>query len=189
LAYNDPMTTVGHSLTGLSIGLLCMPARWRRLAKTALLVAFVLLANVPDYRYVREYGYRHSLLVNVPMILAAALLLALRPGWRRRIGGWPVVGAGAGAWLSHLLLDTFYSDGGGIFLFYPSRAVHLSLSMPWFDTLNYGWEPTARTARILGTEAAVYGTLVLLCMLIRSALQRHRRTRVALHPQDELEGR
>jgi hypothetical protein len=40
---------------------------------------------------------------------------------------------GASAWLSHLLLDSFYNHGKGISIFWPFSKARLALPIPWFD--------------------------------------------------------
>jgi membrane-bound metal-dependent hydrolase YbcI (DUF457 family) len=157
---------------GASIGVLCMPRRWRWEGKAALLAGFAFLANVPDFRFHPRYPVRHSLFVNLALLAGPVLVLALWPRLRRAAGGWRVIAAGAAAWLSHLLLDTFYCHGAGLGVFWPISTARINLAMPWFDTLKYGWVATARTARILATEAAFYGAILGACLLLRRGLSR-----------------
>ena len=168
------MSPVGHSLMGCSLGVLCMPARWRRRGKALLLFVFVILANVPDFKYAYRYDVRHSLFVNVPAIAALVAVLAAWPGLRNRLGGWGVIAGGAAAWMSHLLLDSFYSHGGGVPLLWPLSSTRASLAMPWFHTLRGGWDFSAHTARVAAIELAFYGPILGMCVLARRWVGRRR---------------
>ena len=162
---------VGHSLTGLSIGVLCMPKRSGRIARAGHLLAFVVLASLPDLPVTGwghyRYGRSHSLFVNFALIAVAVGLLAWRGGLRERIGRWPVVVCGAAAWLSHLLLDTFYNHGRGLQMFWPWSRASIALPMPWFSTLRGRWRADLFSLRVAAVEAAFYGAVLLLCILWR----------------------
>jgi hypothetical protein len=92
------MTTAGHILTGLSLGVLVMPRRWRWPAKAAVLLAFCVLADAPDLKFPGwghyKYHVSHSLLMNGLVLGVPALALGLWPAARRRVGGALVVLAG-----------------------------------------------------------------------------------------------
>jgi membrane-bound metal-dependent hydrolase YbcI (DUF457 family) len=83
------------------------------------------------------------------------------------LGGWPLVWAGTAAWLSHLLLDSFYSHGKGVRIFWPLSLDALNLPMPWFDVLQVGIPPHV-ALRIFAVEFAFYGSLLGLCLLWRA---------------------
>ena len=161
------MTTVGHALTGLSIGVLCMPRRWSWAGKGVLLAAFAVLANVPDIPTHDHYRIRHSVFANGAGLLVLMLPLLLRADWRRRVGGWPVLIAAAAAVMSHLLLDSFYNHGRGIGILWPMSGAPLVLPMPWFSTLPGQWELSPRVARIVAIEAAFYGPILGVCAALR----------------------
>ena len=166
------MTGIGHSLTGMSLAALAMPRRWRAPAWLAGMAAFAVLANGPDIDLPfwghAEYLISHSLFVNVPLIAAVLAAAAAWPALRRKLGGWPVLAAGAAAWMSHLLLDSFYGPGHGIRIFWPlSREAALKLPMPWFDALSGGWHLDPVTFRIAAIEVLFYGPLLAICLLWR----------------------
>jgi len=166
------MTGIGHSLTGMSIAAIAMPRRWRTPALLAGMAACAVLANVPDIDLPfwghAEYLISHSIFVNVSLIAAVLAIPAAWPALRRKLGGWPVLAAAAGAWMSHLLLDSFYSGGHGIRIFWPlSREAALKLPMPWFDALSGGWRLDLVTFRIAATEVLFYGTPLAICLLWR----------------------
>lgn len=73
------MTTIGHSLTGLSIGLFALPKKKSRLFITIYAVAFIILANFPDIE-IKNWGHNrydisHSIFVNLLLILILFLSL------------------------------------------------------------------------------------------------------------------
>ncbi len=165
------MTTVGHSLTGLSIAVLTLP-RGKSLT-WYLLVGhmFVFFANVPDFPLPywghANYEVSHSLFVTGMLIIPLALLLLI-PAVNDKIGT-KITAAWAIAWLSHMVLDSLYSHGNGIGIFWPLSDAHLSLPLPWFNTLT--WPPfTEHNRDVFGIELAVYGTVLVLCLLLRRRL-------------------
>lgn len=157
------MTQVGHTLTGV----ICLPekepARW----KIAHLAGFVLLANVPDFRFRylghHRYFISHTVFMNLFVILHVLPVFICLKDIRDKIGGWSVVVGGVLAWLSHLLLDTFYNHGKGVKMFWPFSEVRLALPIPWFSVVKNPPPPlTSETVQILLIELAFYGTLLLL---------------------------
>lgn len=169
------MTTVGHSLMGMSIGVLCVPARWGVWSKVGLLAAFAALGNAPDIANSLTpsgwYGLCHSIFVNgaamIALGLIAWLLLARRPGWRRVIIG------GQAAWASHLLLDATYSHGRGVHIFRPFSSAALVLTVPWFSTLKLPWsDHTAENLKTFAIEGMFYGGILLACVCVRIARKR-----------------
>jgi hypothetical protein len=165
------MTMVGHSLLGLSLGALAIPRGWARRPKLLAFGVLVLLAGAPDlptpFWGHSQYHISHSLFVNLGLIAAVVALAAAAPRLRAALGGWPLLGAGAAAWLSHLLLDSFYSHGKGVRIFWPLSPDSLNLSMPWFDVLGVGIPPAA-ALRIFAIEFVFYGSLLGLCLLWRA---------------------
>jgi len=167
------MTEVGHSLTGLAIGCLSVPARFNKRAKAVYLLGFAALANVPDFP-IKGWGHdlyhvSHSLAVNA--LIIAALIGILRVFCRRFSFSVPkvVVFAAACAWLSHLVLDSFYCHGHGIRIFWPfSSTTALNLAVPWFKVKNVHVSPLDwYNLRISLIEFASYSPLVIACVVFR----------------------
>ena len=165
------MTTVGHSLVGLSIAALTLP-KGRSLTWYLLVVhLFILFANLPDLPLPgwghANYEVSHSFFVT--MLFASTLgLLALVPGVDSAIG-FRVLVFWSLAWLSHMVLDAMYNHGLGIGVFWPFSEAHLVLPVPWFETLT--WPPfTEHNRNVFATELAFYGTLLILCLLLRRRL-------------------
>ena len=170
------MTSVGHSLTGIAIGVLSMPRARSPRFKVVFLAAFAVLANLPDLPVPgwghSRYDISHSVFVNAGWILLAVADMAFLPKVRRVIGGWPVVACAAGAWLSHLLLDTFYNHGRGLAIFWPFSSASLRLPIPWFSTTPAWWKLTAHSLRVTSIETLFYGGVLVLCIAIRRLADR-----------------
>ena len=162
------VTTVGHSLAGLSIAVLTLP-RGRSIAWYLIFGHFfVFFANVPDFPLPGwghdAYQVSHSIFLTALLASLMALLLLL-PKFNARVGA-TVFLAWAIAWLSHMPLDAIYSHGQGIGIFWPFSSAHLALPLPWFETLT--WPPrTEHNLRVFTIEMLVYGSLLLACIGIR----------------------
>ncbi len=134
------MTFVGHCMTGVAIGLVLIPQHFSRRQLLAGLAGCAVAANLPDlevpYWGHANYGVSHSIFVNAALILAlvgaAALLVRL---WGLKVS-WKLIAAWAVAWLSHMLLDSFYNHGLGVRIFWPFSNAALVLPIPWFHTIN-----------------------------------------------------
>ena len=172
------MTPAGHTLMGMSIGVLCVPRRWRWLSKVAMVGVFGVLGNAPDiankFTPPGWYEICHSVFLNTGAMLVLALLIGV---WWRRAGRprgvWPIVVCGAGAWGSHLVLDATYNHGRGTELLWPFSKAPLVLTISWFSTWKLPWEDhDAWNVRVSSLEAAVYGGLFVLCVLVRVLLGR-----------------
>jgi hypothetical protein len=169
------MTPVGHSLMGAAIAALCLPSSLPRTSRVIGFLSFIVLASLPDAPLPSwghdRYHVSHSLFINGACI--ALLMLGSRawPQGRARVGGWRVIVGAVGAWLSHLLLDTFYNHGRGLAMFWPVSQTRLALPMPWFNTLN-GSPPLLgrHIAYVFGVELLAYGTLLVLALAWRYRL-------------------
>jgi hypothetical protein len=173
------MTTLGHSLTGLSIGVLCMPGGRKLWWYFLFLNLFVALPNIPDWPFPGwghdRYDISHSIFVTVLLIGIACTVFAYWEGGRRFVGGWRTLVCGGLTWISHLLLDSIYNHGQGLEMFWPVSDASLALPLPWFATLK----PTAYTdehnSSVLLIELAVYGTLLVLSIAARTVWWRRTR--------------
>ncbi len=172
------MTQVGHMLTGVAIGILCMPGQATRPRMAAQVVAFTALANLPDTPLPGwghdRYDISHSVFVNLLLIALAVLALWRLQRVRAVVGGWRVIGAAGLAWLSHLLLDSFYNHGLGVAIFWPFSDAHLALPIPWFSVVQGVPPPlTPEMARAFAIELVCYAPLVLAAIVARrTALSR-----------------
>ena len=148
-----------------------MPAAWSWRRKAASLAACAVLANVPDLPLRhwghQEYAVSHSLFSSLALILASMAMLGAWGRVRRAAGGWRMAAMGAAAWLSHLLLDSFYSQGKGIAVYWPFSRDHLHLPLPWFRSVHPPVRLDAYTLRIVAVEAMFYGSALALCILVR----------------------
>jgi LexA-binding, inner membrane-associated putative hydrolase len=169
------MTQVGHALTGTAIAVICLPKQtsWRH--KLIHFVAFIALALVPDFPLPNwghdKYYISHSLFMNLLFIFGLVILLGLFKNIRSKIGGWVVSVCGAAAWLSHLLLDSFYNHGKGVVIFWPFSKGRLILPIPWLSVVKTLPPPiTTELVRILLIEFVTFFPLVLFAILIRTRL-------------------
>lgn len=172
------MTSIGHSLTGLALGFTCLPSGVSRQYKVAHLVFFALLANVPDLPLPGwghdRYDISHSIFSNAALIILCLVVGALTPRARSFIAGWSVALLGTAAWLSHLLLDSFYNHGRGIAVLWPLSDGRLVLTLPWFSTLHGWWALDSHTARVAAIELGFYGALLLIVVTARRLILRSR---------------
>jgi membrane-bound metal-dependent hydrolase YbcI (DUF457 family) len=166
------MTGIGHTLTGIAIGVTCLPEKKSRRWQVVHLTLFGILANVPDFRLSNwghfRYYVSHSIFINLFIILNILSVFIFLKEFREKLGGWSVVVAGILAWLSHLLLDTFYNHGIGLMMFWPFSEARLALPIPWFSVVTHIPPPlTLDTVRILGIEFICYGALLLAVVWLR----------------------
>jgi membrane-bound metal-dependent hydrolase YbcI (DUF457 family) len=165
------MTSVGHCLTGLSFAALVVPRSWERRRKAVAFAAIVLVANVPDLPlpFWGHFDYRvsHSLFANLALLAVVVGLLISSRAWRSEAAFRWVVAGGVAAWLSHFLLDSFYSHGYGIRIFWPFSDASLNLPIPWFHVMRRDLFGDPAALRILATEAVWYGALLAACLIFR----------------------
>jgi membrane-bound metal-dependent hydrolase YbcI (DUF457 family) len=149
----------------------------KRSAKAWTLAGMALAANVPDlplpfWGHGSSYGISHSLFINLLLIGWALGTLAWRRDWRRAMGGWPVLLGGAAAWVSHLLLDSFYNHGLGIAIGWPFGHFALNLPIPFFRSPSAHWLTDPDSVRTVLVELAFYGALLAACAGARRAWNR-----------------
>ena len=162
------MTEVGHTLTGAAIGILCMPHKNSATQRVLHIASFMLIATIPDWPFKNwghdRYYLSHSLFVTLLLISLLFIAFFFSKKLRKMVGGWTVIIGGSLAWLSHLLLDSFYNTGKGIAIYWPFSKSRLALPIPWFDL---GTFPIAHLMHVFLIEFLSYFPLVLLALLIR----------------------
>jgi hypothetical protein len=177
------MTEVGHAITGTAIGLSVMPNYPRKHQIMFYLMIFALLATIPDWP-IKDWG--HDLYYVSHSIFSNLLLIAL--GWviwlvitRLRVNdrpgswhvSWQIMLAGSAAWLSHLLLDTFYNHAKGLLMFWPVSEARLALPIPWLSlSIRPFFNNLAGNGRVFLLEAVTFLPLVFMTIAIR----RYRKT-------------
>jgi hypothetical protein len=171
------MTSVGHALTGIAIGIVCKPKNTSTKWTIIHLTIFAFLANIPDLPFPNwghaRYDISHSIFVTLLLITILVICLTFRRKMMQHIGGWQVIGGGALAWLSHLLLDSFYNHGYGIAIFWPFSKARLTLPIPWFSVVPSIPPPfTWPIIQILLIEFVSYFPLVLLAIGLRKVFMR-----------------
>lgn len=162
---------MGHTLAGMSIAVLTVRENgtpwWRRPA----FHIFALAANIPDLPLP---GWGHDLYHVSHSVFVTLGLLALfeTPFWisaplRAQAGGGRAFVGFALAWLSHMLLDSLYSHGRGIAIFWPVSDAHLALPIPWFHTIEIHPWNTPHNLSVFLVELVCYAPLLFLCIYLR----------------------
>ncbi|MEM9185278.1 MAG: metal-dependent hydrolase [Planctomycetota bacterium] len=171
------MTPIGHSLTGVAVALAALEPRATRRATRRVTLKLVALgvtaANVPDLPLPGwghdRYQVSHSVFVAAAVLGGIAVAGVAAPSWRNALGGWRAYAVLAVAWLSHLLLDTFYNHGRGVALLWPVSDARLALPIPWFATAGgVPPPPNWHTLRVLLIEAFCYGAVVAIAAWLRA---------------------
>lgn len=169
------MTYIGHSLTGLSIGLFALPKKRSGIFITIYALAFIILGNLPDIE-IKNWGHNrydisHSIFVNLSFILILFLILIIYKKALNTIKNKKILFASTFAWLSHLLLDSFYNHGKGIAIYWPFSDGRLNLAIPWFSTLQPPPPPlTSQAIEVYTIEFLFYFPIFLVCLYLRSKL-------------------
>jgi hypothetical protein len=166
------MTQMGHLITGTALGVASLPRQHSRGAQALHLIIFAILGTIPDWSLHNwgheRYYFSHSLFVSLVPIAATLFLFLFLPDARRKIGGWPVLFTAALAWLSHLLLDSFYNHGYGIAIFWPYSEARLILPIPWLAVApGSAFPPTPAKLREVFLELATFSPLIVLGWMAR----------------------
>ena len=166
------MTPIGHTLTGLAMGTLVLPVHWSARAKTVTLAVFAILANTPDLPFPGwghdRYHVSHSVFVTSVGVIATLLIVRIVDRGSRRVPAAMFV-AGAMAWYSHLLLDTFYNHGQGLAIFWPLSDGRVALPIACFSTMKLGHIIGWHNLKVFTIEAVVYGALLALTLGLKAS--------------------
>ncbi len=152
------------------MGILCMPISDRLPRRLIILIAFIAVANLPDWP-IPGWGHdrlivSHSILVNGAAIVCLAIGLGLqgalyRQTYRRLFIGLMI------SWLSHFLLDAFYVDSR-LAIFWPFSQATVSVPVPWLKTLPHVPPPfDAPVTRILIFEILTFCPLMAVALAFR----------------------
>lgn len=166
------MTQVGHTLTGVAIGVLSLPKKTTVRWKIVYFIVFMVFPNIPDIRIKywghHRYNISHSIFTNLFLIVVLVILFAILKPLHRHIRTYRVVIGGVFAWLSHLLLDSFYNHGNGIAIYWPFSQARLVLPIPWFSVVPHSPPPfTPEILRIYGIEFLAYFPLLIIAIMIK----------------------
>jgi len=164
------MTSLGHTLVGASIGLLCMPAMDKAHHRISFTLGMIAISSLPDWPIPGWGHYRldvsHSIVVNGGAMLCLAVGLRSLAGSTFRQYRLAAVGAMA-AWMSHFLLDMLYADSS-LAIFWPLSKASLSLPIPWLKTLPHAPPPFDRQIlQIFMFEALTFLPLLSLAAAMR----------------------
>lgn len=163
------MSPVGHSLTGLAIAALVLPPSRKSPRLWLGACTFVALANLPDWPLPGwghdRYDISHSLFVNLALICGIALCCQTNPAWRVPPR---LFLCASSAWLSHLLLDSFYQHRQGIDIGWPFLDWRLNFPFPFFHTVNLNLSPLHPTnLSVFAIEAIAFSPILALALWLR----------------------
>ena len=133
------MTSLGHTLVGVSIAMLCTPAKYDMRRRMMVISAVILIASLPDWP-IPGWGHQHldishSIIVNMALLLCLLVAAGWRTGKMLQQNRKLVVGIII-AWMSHFLLDTLYGDSS-LHMLWPVSEVGVSLPVPWLKTMPH----------------------------------------------------
>ena len=177
------MSPVGHSLVGLAFAALAYPKNGGMKWRIGLPVAFIALASLPDWPIPNwghdRYDISHSIFVNVALISIVVALYNLTPRLRSKIPK-QCLWLGFAAWLSHLLLDSFYNHGRGVAIYWPFSKERLNLAVPCFDTLDLSQSMfSTHNMSVYMTELVAYIPLLIVAIGFRK--MNHRKPNATSH--------
>jgi len=171
------MSPVGHSLVGLAFAAFAFPESRDLRFRTGLAIVFVAFANLPDWPIPHwghdRYDISHSIYVNITLI---ALALLIRRFTSKLKTGMTLscMLLAAGAWFSHLLLDSFYNHGRGVGIYWPFSDGKLNFAMPWFNTLDLSQSITSRhNLMVYAIEFFAYFPVLVVAWLIAATVRRN----------------
>lgn len=165
------MSPVGHSLIGLSFAAAAFPQSRDPRLQILLPISFVALANLPDWPIPNwghdRYDISHSIFVNAALIGLVLSFWYSLSRFRSSVNLNCML-LGAGAWLSHLVLDSFYSHDRGIAIFWPFSEGRLNFPMPWFNTLDLSQSVVSRhNLSVYSIELAAYLPILVIVWVVR----------------------
>lgn len=164
------MTSLGHTLVGVSIGMLCMPAMEKARHRIIFMVGMIAIASLPDWPIPGWGHYRldisHSIIVNGAAMLGIVVGLRRLAGPTFRQYRKVVVGAMT-AWMSHFVLDAFYADSS-LAIFWPLNNASVTVPIPWLKTMPHAPPPFDRQIlQIFMFEALTFLPLLFLVAALR----------------------
>jgi len=164
------MTSLGHTLVGASVGLLCLPALDKGSARFLFLVGMIAVASLPDWPIPGWGHYRldisHSVIVNGGAMLGMSLFMRGLAGSAYKRYRLAIAGVLA-VWGGHLLMDTLYADSSMV-LFWPLSDIAVSLPVPWLKTMPHVPPPfDDRILEIFLFEGLTFAPLLVLALTIR----------------------
>jgi len=178
---------VGHSMIGLSIGLLyawprgSLTERWVATAKRHRFPLFlsVLLANLPDIDYVPGVlsgdinAYHHQFTHTLGwVVLVAAGVWMIWKAYRPAVGGREAVFVFA-CLASHVIADAFTDDSSypfGVMLLWPLTSEYYTAPQHIFPRpmkADWGEVFTWHNLRVMGVEFLITAPLVVLVLLLK----------------------
>ena len=178
------MSPVGHALMGIAFAQPVFRRASKHADKFAIVGCFISVAMLPDwplpYWGHHRYEISHSLYVNLGLIVGVyALVMFLRASRNNtRLADWVCQAFGwlSLAWLSHLLLDSFYSHGQGVRIGWPVGEWRLIFPMPWFDIIHTNESIfSSHNMKVVFVELLFYSPIIVLMHLLSRRVNRSNR--------------
>ena len=184
LAGRTIVTSLGHTLVGASIAMLCTPAKYDMRRRLVVILALILIASLPDWP-IPGWGHQrldisHSIIVNMALLLCLLVAAGGLTGnmLRQNI---PLAVGIIIAWMSHFLLDTLYGDSS-LHMLWPVSKVGVSLPVPWLKTMPHVPPPFDQSImNILIFETVTFLPLMLIASVLR--LRKRSQKRSNLWPE------
>ena len=139
---------------------------------------FVALANLPDWPLPGwghdSYDISHSVFVNIALICVAVFAVKILAS-SKWFGRGRFLSLAALAWLSHLLLDSFYNHGQGIAIYWPVSTCKLNLAMPWFGNWDLSQSVlSTHNLSVFGIEFIAYSPILLAAIVLSNKVSKRR---------------
>ena len=133
------MTLIGHSLVGATVAIFFTPVSHSGRKRALFIGAFIIIAYIPDLPLPGwghwQYHISHSMFVNILLMMPFAMILCYLK-YVKNIGSYIFIIGSLTAWSSHFFLDSFYSHGKGVGIFWPFSSSKFALPIPWFSIMQ-----------------------------------------------------
>jgi hypothetical protein len=164
------MTATGHTLIGITIGMLFLRRNTPALRTGITLACLGLLANFPDFPFAGwghdDYRVSHSVFSNLAIMIVCLSILYAWSRARTFLGGGRILLATGLACLSHLVLDATYNHGLGVDIAWPFGSWRLALPIPWLETVKESLPAMSwHTAKVIALELLTYGSVLVLVVV------------------------
>jgi membrane-bound metal-dependent hydrolase YbcI (DUF457 family) len=165
------MSPVGHSLVGLTFATIAAQPNQSYRTRIGIAAAFIALASLPDWPLPNwghdRYDISHSIFVNLGLVALTVGFWKANLRFRSRVSSRTFF-FGIAAWLSHLLLDSFYNHGRGVAIFWPLSDGRLKFPIPWFSTLDLS-QPIwgLHNMSVFAIELLAYSPLLVVALIAR----------------------
>lgn len=171
------MTGVGHTLMGVTIGVLFAPRIPERSRQVLYYLLFAFCAMIPDIEVSGwghdKYHISHSIVLMALLTFSMSLLITVVLHLRKRRVNWRLVLGLVTAWISHFVLDGMYNHGKGVWVMWPLSKGRLNIPLPWFSTTP-PYPLTFVHIKIYAIELLFYLSVLLMVILLKKTILKRR---------------